>query len=376
MKTKLLVLTLILSTFISFSQQEISREWTSFAQTITITTDQKIKFRVTASAKTIGETDDSWSGLWARVDTKNGENGFFDNMGDRPILSKDWNSYTIEGEIDKNAKALVFGGLCIGNGEFYYDNFVVETEKPDGTFEKLDIKNPSFETRLDDKGILGWTSGISQDNPVKIKEFTFKNTSDTADGKNAIVIVGEGVVKDKSDLIGPIDGYSPQIGTLITMLDNLSIRIEKQMSSLDVRELDHIMDKEANSIGALIMHLIATEVYYQNLTFDEMEYDEEDTKQLDIAMALGEDARNSINGKEASYYFNLWKKVRAKTKENFKARDDAWLAEVYPGSNVNNHFSWFHVMEHQSSHLGQMLLLRKRIPPAPEPLTLPKLNKN
>ncbi|MDF4203606.1 DUF664 domain-containing protein [Maribacter sp. SA7] len=376
MRTKLIATILILSTATLIAQKEISRDWTSFAQNITITTDQKIKFRVTASAKTITDEDSSWSGLWARADTKDGENGFFDNMGDRPILSNEWKTYTIEGEIDKNAKALVFGGLCSGNGKFFYDNFIVETEKPDGSFEKLDIKNPSFEQTLTESGISGWSNGISEENPVKIKEFTFTNTDDTADGKNAIIIVGEGVVEDKSNLIGPIEGFTPQIGTLVTMLDNLSIRIEKQMSSLDVRELDHIMDKEANSIGALIMHLIATEVYYQNLTFDEMEYDEEDTKQLDIAMALGEGARNSINGKEASYYFNLWKKVRAKTKENFKARDDAWLAEVYPGSNINNHFSWFHVMEHQSSHLGQMLLLRKRIPPAPKPLTLPKLNKN
>ena len=376
MRTKLLVITLILTTTISIAQKEISRDWTSFAQNITITTDKKIKFRLTASAKTVTDTEGSWSGLWARVDTKDGESGFFDNMGDRPILSKEWNTYVIEGEIDKNAKALVFGGLCSGNGKFFYDNFIVETEKPDGSFEKLDIKNPSFEQTLTEKGISGWSNGISEENPVKIKEFTFSNTDDTTDGKNAIIITGEGVVEDKSNLIGPIEGYTPQIGTLVTMLDNLSIRIEKQMNSLDIRELDHIMDKEANSIGALIMHLIATEVYYQNLTFDEMEYDEEDTKQLDIAMALGEGARNNINGKEANYYFDLWKKVRAKTKENFKNKDDAWLAEVYPGSNVNNHFAWFHVMEHQSSHLGQMLLLRKRIPPAPKPLTLPKLNKN
>jgi len=32
------------------------------------------------------------------------------------------------------------------------------------------------------------------------------------------------------------------------------------------------------------------------------------------------------------------------------------------GSTMNNHFAWFHVMEHQSSHLGQILMLRKRIP--------------
>ena len=33
---------------------------------------------------------------------------------------------------------------------------------------------------------------------------------------------------------------------------------------------------------------------------------------------------------------------------------------------MNNFFGWFHVMEHQSSHLGQILFLKKRIPPEPE----------
>lgn len=31
----------------------------------------------------------------------------------------------------------------------------------------------------------------------------------------------------------------------------------------------------------------------------------------------------------------------------------------------DNHYYWFHVMEHQSSHLGQILFLKKRIPPEP-----------
>ena len=29
---------------------------------------------------------------------------------------------------------------------------------------------------------------------------------------------------------------------------------------------------------------------------------------------------------------------------------------------MNNHWAWFHVMEHQSSHLGQILLIKKKDP--------------
>lgn len=68
-------------------------------------------------------------------------------------------------------------------------------------------------------------------------------------------------------------------------------------------------------------------------------------------MSLGDKARETLKGHDAAYYFDVWKKVRAKTLEEFKKKDDVWLNEMVPGSSMNNHFAWFHVMEHQSSHL-------------------------
>ncbi len=352
------------------AQQEISRDWTSFVQTIQVSTDKEIKFKVVASAKTVADEDWAWSGIWARVDTKNGEDGFFDNMGDRPIISNEWNSYIVSGTINKNAKRISFGGLCIGNGKFFFDDFEVLTEKPDGSFEKLDIKNSSFENEPTAKGIPDWISGIVDIKPVKVKEFAYMSSDDRVDGNLALLIQGEGIEENTSSQIGPIDGYSPQIGTLISMLNNLSERVERTVGTLDQRELDYLLDEKANSIGALIMHLVATEVFYQNHTFGGVKYEDTEAQKWASAMDLGEEGRKTLKGYDAKYYFDVWKKVRAKTLEEFKKRDDNWLAETRPGSNSNNHFAWFHVMEHQSSHLGQMLLLRKRIPEIPKELDI------
>ncbi|TDW50348.1 hypothetical protein EV144_102787 [Flavobacterium sp. 270] len=123
--------------FLSFTliqaqtQKVISSDWTSFNQTIDIQTKVKKKFKVIASVKLETTEPKSWAGVWARVDTKNEEEGFFDNMQDRPIKSKEWNSYTIEGTIDENSKSLSFGGLCLFNGKFYFDKFelLIENEK-------------------------------------------------------------------------------------------------------------------------------------------------------------------------------------------------------------------------------------------------------
>jgi hypothetical protein len=78
---------------------------------------KKVKFKISASAKVITADTSASAGLWVRVDNKNGEAGFFDNMNDRPIKSNEWRTYTIEGEMDANADKINFGGLFFNNGK-------------------------------------------------------------------------------------------------------------------------------------------------------------------------------------------------------------------------------------------------------------------
>ena len=99
-------------------------------------------------------------------------------------------------------------------------------------------------------------------------------------------------------------------------------------------------------------------------------------KKWAIGLNLGKKAQEEYQGQPISYYLDIYKEVRKKTIEELKKRDDAWLNESNPGAGMNNHFGWFHVMEHQSSHLGQILFLRKRIPPKPEELNINLEMKN
>jgi len=125
MKTIKCIIILCLLNFTVSAQTEVievSRDWTSFSQFLDIKSKAKKKFKVSASIKVETEDEQAWAGLWARVDNKE-ETGFFDNMGDRPVKINEWQSYTIEGFIDENAKRLNFGGLCLMNGKFYFDNY-------------------------------------------------------------------------------------------------------------------------------------------------------------------------------------------------------------------------------------------------------------
>lgn len=160
------------------------------------------------------------------------------------------------------------------------------------------------------------------------------------------------------------DGFTPQVGVLVSMLNDLSNRVERTVKDLDAEGVDFLLDENANSIGTLIMHLAATEKIYQVYTFEKREFNDEEAEAWGTAMSMGKDAQKKFTGKDVKEYLESFKKVRAKTLEYLKTKDDAWLSENTFDNSMNHYWAWFHVMEHQSSHLGQILLIKKRIPKA------------
>ena len=154
-------------------------------------------------------------------------------------------------------------------------------------------------------------------------------------------------------------GYSNDIGQMISMLDNLKSRVERNVANLDQDGTDFLLDENANSPGAIIYHLAATEAYYQVYTFEGRGFNEEEAKKWDTALNLGEKARQEFKGKPLSFYLDLYNEVSKKTKELLKTKDDKWFKKK--NGNMSNHWAWFHVMEHQANHMGQLALITKRI---------------
>jgi Protein of unknown function (DUF664) len=171
-------------------------------------------------------------------------------------------------------------------------------------------------------------------------------------------------------IIGPRAGYSPQIGTLVSMLGFLRPAVVGPVKGITQANLDVLFDANANSIGALLLHLAATETYYQMNTFEGMKWDSwpDAVKQKwDPAMNLGDAGRKTIKGHDLDFYLEILKETRERSLAEFKKRDDAWLMAVdekwYWGP-TNNYCKWFHVCEHESHHAGQIDLLLKRLPGA------------
>ena len=132
--------------------------------------------------------------------------------------------------------------------------------------------------------------------------------------------------------------------------------------------MDYQIDEQSNSIGAMLLHLAATERYYQLNTFNEMEWgtwSEDIKKEWDVPMGLGKEGRKIIKGNDVNYYLSKLEEVRKLTIEEFAKRDDKWIMKSEPffeNEPTNNYCKWFHVCEHESNHRGQMKFIIKRLP--------------
>lgn len=174
------------------------------------------------------------------------------------------------------------------------------------------------------------------------------------------------------NVFGPRPGYGPQLGNFVSELTwmreaNGVISATKGLTTAD---LDHLIDPDANTIGALMLHLAATETYYQLNTFEGKKWGawpDSVKQQWDAAMNLGDAGRKTIKGHDRDYYLNLLRETRAKTLAEFAKRDDSWFMAIdkdFPWGPTNNYCKWFHVCEHEAHHTGQIAFMRKRLPGA------------
>jgi hypothetical protein len=183
------------------------------------------------------------------------------------------------------------------------------------------------------------------------------------------VLASSAAADENAWVVGPQPGFSPEIGTLTSMLAFTRRQVVSNVKGLSLQDLDFLLDDKANTIGALLLHLAATETYYQLNTFGGMKWDswsDEIKKKWDIPMNLGEPARKAIKGNGLDYYLDALHQAREKSLAEFRKRDDKWLATLVREEDfsANNYAKWFHVAEHESNHDGQIKFLKNRLPGA------------
>jgi len=173
------------------------------------------------------------------------------------------------------------------------------------------------------------------------------------------------------NVLGPMPGYSPQIGTLVSEMTWMREGVRRTVKGLTQEQLDFLLDNKANRIGALLLHLAATETLYQLNTFNRVAPSDLEKnpafRDWGVPMELGEPARRSIKGHDLNYYLNILAEIREKSLTEFRKRDDDWLLAVdktWSWGPTNNLCKLFHVCEHESHHAGQIAMIKSRLPGA------------
>ncbi|MFD2699602.1 DinB family protein [Paenibacillus shunpengii] len=169
---------------------------------------------------------------------------------------------------------------------------------------------------------------------------------------------------DQIYLITSIPGYTPQISQLISMMNYARYTTLEEVKGLSKDQLDYLLDTESNSIGALLLHFAAVEYAYQVLTFEKRFFNDDELSIWGPALELGSAGQEQIRGHELTFYLNKLEEVRNRTLEYFKSVNDDWLhheEQFWYDKQANYYFMWFHVIEDEINHRGQIRMIKKRM---------------
>ncbi len=169
---------------------------------------------------------------------------------------------------------------------------------------------------------------------------------------------------DQLYLVTGIEGYTPQISYLLSMMNYARHTTISAVEGLTTEQLDDLVDSQSNSIGALLLHFAAVEYAYQVETFEQRELTKEEIAKWGPALDLGEEGRRAIKGNDLNYYLRQMEEVRNRSYQLFRRVDDEWLfqeEEFWHKKQANYYFMWFHVLEDEINHRGQIRWMRKRL---------------
>ncbi|WP_017186586.1 DinB family protein [Alkalibacillus haloalkaliphilus] len=162
--------------------------------------------------------------------------------------------------------------------------------------------------------------------------------------------------------IKPKANYSEKIGELVCMLEHSRDVTLSEISNFKKSDLDYLPNDSSNSIGSLLSHIASIEFVHQVVSFEKRGLTNDEYLKWGAALELGDKAREVIRNHSIDYYLAELSQVREKTLTYLKSKEDSWLFEENKwgnGVSYNNHYLWFHVMEDEINHRGQIRAIKR-----------------
>ncbi|PYZ96643.1 hypothetical protein CR205_13150 [Alteribacter lacisalsi] len=158
------------------------------------------------------------------------------------------------------------------------------------------------------------------------------------------------------------ENFTEKIGELVCMLEHSREVTLHEVSKLEQRELDFLPDDHSNSIGSLLLHMASIEFVHQVISFEKRDLTKDEYVKWGTALEMGDQARKVIRNHPVDYYLDELSKVRESTLTSLKSKNDSWLFEESKWGNgvaYNNYYLWFHVMEDEINHRGQIRTIKR-----------------
>ncbi|WP_158447838.1 hypothetical protein [Aquimarina longa] len=158
--------------------------------------------------------------------------------------------------------------------------------------------------------------------------------------------------------------YDYQIGILVCEMEYIRNETINLTNTLSIKELDYHFDKNANSIGSLLMHISALEFKFLLNFLLKRPFSLKEREKFGPAMPSLMHQR-LIKGNNIEYYINELKLVREQTCIELKKLSDDWLSKEIISSdekNLGNHlYLKKHILYDEISHQGQIKMMIKRL---------------
>ncbi|QED46082.1 DinB family protein [Cytobacillus dafuensis] len=160
----------------------------------------------------------------------------------------------------------------------------------------------------------------------------------------------------------PRENFTDKIGELVSMLEHTRAVTLSEISNLSQSELDYLPNEGSNSIGSLLLHIASIEFVHQVISFEKRDLNEDEYLKWGSALELGDKARDVIKNHSLEYYLDELFQIRENTLTYLKLKKDSWLFEENKwgnGVSYNNYYLWFHVMEDEINHRGQIRTIKR-----------------
>ena len=164
---------------------------------------------------------------------------------------------------------------------------------------------------------------------------------------------------DKIFVIGEREGYAPQVGVLVSMLQNARSFLLSAVRDLSTELLDAPPGPANNTIGSILAHLDAAENMFQLITFEKRRWNEEEDARYRPAFEFKDSL--TPRGRDLESYLRCLRETRERTLAGMRSRTDDWLKEprTFGGRPANAYYYWLHYLQDEARHTGQIILVRK-----------------